>query len=338
LRRSLSWGVQMGTVLETRRNKTNDRFKQLQKELSTAEKIVARKACVYATGSYGRGEASIYSDLDLFIVGLGNNRSRKLSRLQEILLKAELISATKNLNIQEFSGDGEYLIHYTQQELVEALGKRDDDAKNTFTARLLLLLESKPVLGPKVYERTIDSVIAKYWRDYDDHRDRFIPAFLANDILRLWRTFCVNYEASTSSEPIEKRAKRRLKNYKLRHSRLLTCYSALLYLLYTYVRQDTVHPQDAINMTRLSPTQRLEWLLGLESKNSEAHETVLKLINCYEGFLEATDRPEAEMIEIFVDPKKSKSFSDSENSLGDLTFKALRTIGQESRFHRLLVV
>ena len=142
-----------------------------------------------------------------------------------------MISATRRLKIREFSGDGEYLVHYTQHELVEALGKRHDDAKNTFTARLLLLSESRPVLGTQVYDKTIDNVVEAYWRDYEDQKNDFTPTFLANDILRLWRTFCVNYGASTSSEPAEKKAKRKLKNYKLRHSRLLTCYSALLYLL-----------------------------------------------------------------------------------------------------------
>jgi predicted nucleotidyltransferase len=254
----------MGKVLETRRNKTKHRFEQLQTELRLAGERVAKKACVYATGSFGRGEASDYSDLDIFIVGLGEKRAPQLSRLEEIRLEAELILATEKLTIPEFSGDGEYLVHYPLQELVEALGKRHDDASSTFTARLLLLLESKPVIGQKVYERTISNVIAKYWRDYADNKDEFVPAFLGNDILRLWRTFCVNYEANTSSEPPEKRAKRKLKNYKLRHSRLLTCYSALLYLLATYVNQNTVHPTDAISMTMLSPTERLEWLLGRE--------------------------------------------------------------------------
>jgi predicted nucleotidyltransferase len=124
----------MGEVLETRRSKTNARFEELQIELNNAAKRTAKKACVYATGSFGRGEASGHSDLDLFIVGLGKTK-RKLSRLQEICLEAELISATRRLKIRKFSGDGEYLVHYTQKELVEALGKRHDDAKNTFTAR-----------------------------------------------------------------------------------------------------------------------------------------------------------------------------------------------------------
>lgn len=67
-----------------------------------------------------------------------------------------------------------------------------------------------------------------------------IELFHANDILRPWRTFCVNYEARTSTDPPRQMAKRRLKNYKLKHSRLLTCYSGLLYLLAMYSSKETV--------------------------------------------------------------------------------------------------
>ena len=55
----------MGNVLETRRSDAKSRFERLQKRLTAAEDIAAEKACVYATGSYGRGEASEYSDLAL---------------------------------------------------------------------------------------------------------------------------------------------------------------------------------------------------------------------------------------------------------------------------------
>lgn len=212
----------MGEVLESRRSEAKSRFGKLQNSLGAAQTIAGDKACVYATGSYGREEASAYSDLDLFIVGLGSIDKRKLSNLDEICLKAELIEATRAQGIPEFSGDGEYLKHYTQEELIQTIGKRQDDAGNTFTARLLLLLESKPIIGEGIYSTVIGDVLAAYWRDYKDHRDEFISAFLVNDILRLWRTFCVNYEAGTETEPEHKRAKRRLKNHKLKHSRLLT--------------------------------------------------------------------------------------------------------------------
>ena len=67
-----------------------------------------------------------------------------------------------------------------------------------------------------------------------------MPAFLSNDILRLWRTLCVNYEARTKTTPEQEKAKRELTNYKLKHSRLLTCYSGILYLLAIFKARGTV--------------------------------------------------------------------------------------------------
>src|SRR6202023_3331392 len=129
---------------------------------------------------------------------------------------------------------------------------------NTFTARLLLLLESCALIGKPVYREVTNDVIAAYWRDYEDHKSDFMPAFLANDILRLWRTFCVNYEARTDRVPEAKKAKGKLKSYKLKQSRLITCYSAILYLLAIFRKNGTVSPQDALEMIDFTPTQRLE--------------------------------------------------------------------------------
>lgn len=153
----------------------------------------------------------MFSDLDLFIVGRGEKDRPALRPLDEICVKADLIEVSRRLRFPEFSGDGQYLAHYTEQELIGTLGKPDDDASNTFTARLLLLLESQPLLGKDIYDEAIGEVVAAYWKDYEDHKIDFIPTFLTNDILRLWRTFCVNYEARTAADPPERKAKRKLK-------------------------------------------------------------------------------------------------------------------------------
>jgi hypothetical protein len=289
------------------------------------------------TGSFARGEASAHSDLDLFIVGNGTREKRALDPLDEILIKADLIAATRKLGIPEFSGGGEYLTHYTVGELVDTLGTREDDARNTFTARLLLLLESTPLLGQRVYNQTIRRVIAAYWRDYEDHRENFIPAFLANDVLRMWRTFCVNYEARTETEPPRKKAKRKLKNYKLKHSRMLTCYSALLYLLAIFSETSTISPTDTAKMISLTPTQRLEWLL-LQTGLSAAHATVAALIQLYEEFLTQTDAKEEDLVTRFLDKEASSRYFLSAYRFGDLVFDLLDKIGSKTRFHRLLVV
>lgn len=328
----------MGELLKTRREGSSSRFAKLEANLDAAKKLAADKACVYATGSFGRNEASSHSDVDLFIVGgTDDKEARTLSGLDEICLKAELIEATRNLQIPDFSGDGEYLIHYTIGELVKTLGKPDDDASNTFTARLLLILESRPLVGSKFYDSVIDKVISPYWGDYGDRKNEFIPAFLTNDILRLWRTFCVNYEARTEREPIARKAKRKLKNYKLKHSRLLTCYSALLYLLAVYGKSKTVSPTDAVQMIRMTPTERLEWLLQ-QPHLASAHSTVNGLISGYEKFLSQTDAPEKELIEKFMDPATSKTYFSEASDFGALMFAAIEGIGARSKLHQVLVV
>lgn len=233
----------MGELLDQRRTDAAQRIDALRISLADSERRCATKACVYTTGSFGRVEGGQFSDLDLFIVGLSSDADALKSRLgmlDEILVKADLIECTKEQQFPPFSGDGEYLAHHSVRKLIGSLGKRNDDAENTFTARLLLLLESRPLVCRDVYDEVIDETIAAYWRDYTDHKPDFMPAFLANDVLRLWRTLCINYEAGTSTEPEDKKAKRKLKNFKLKHSRLLTCYSALLHLLHTFRARRTV--------------------------------------------------------------------------------------------------
>jgi hypothetical protein len=331
--------------LSDRRKQTEARLADLRAGLKKAEQISSGKACVYATGSFGRCEASSHSDLDLFILGKNseqgadrNERHSLLTNLDEILVKAELINVTRALKIQEFSGDGRWLIHYAVHQLTGTLGRPEDDVTNTFTARLLLLLESRPLVGSAIYQEVVGDVIAEYWRDYPDHQAHFVPAFLANDILRLWRTFCVNYEAGTERQPDEKKAKGKLKNYKLKHSRLLTCYSALLYLLAVYRLSDTVRPEDAQAMIALSPTKRLEWLRDKPELN-DATPTIEKLLSTYESFLVTTNAPEGELVKRFMDPTASQAYMKDAYDFGDFVFDALNSIaGKGNRFLRLLVV
>jgi hypothetical protein len=338
-RTSLSGKAGVGELAE-RRAQTAERLATLTAHLKDAEALAAGKACVYATGSFGRREASSHSDLDLFIVGKSRSDKRKgslLSRLDEICIKADLIEVTRKLNIKEFSGEGRYLVHYSVEEFRSSLGTPEDDVKNTLTARLLLLLESRPLLEKAVYEEVIAEVLEAYWRDYADHRKDFIPAFLTNDILRLWRTFCVNYEARSLRVPESKKAEGKLENFKLKHSRLLTCYSAILYLLGVYRRQQTVTPVDAVAMTQLTPTERLEWLLG-QSHLAESHENVINLLSQYERFLRTTNKDERELVSDFMSKEKSRSYMSEAAEFGNTVFDVLTSIGGENRFHRLLVV
>ena len=201
-----------------------------------------------------------------------------------------------------------------------------------------MLLESCSLIGKDVYRDAADEVIAAYWQEYQKHSEKFMPAFLANDILRLWRTFCVNYEAFTDREPDDERAKRKVQHYKLKHSRLMTCYSAILYLLFIYRKIETVTPADAMKMFFTSPTHRIEGMAADAYLTAKAVTTLHNLLAQYEKFLVATNVSEKDLKLRFLDPEENQKLKDESRAFGNLMFDALEIIGNGSPFHRMLVV
>lgn len=283
------------TYLSKAQDFSSEKLGSVKKSLSTAEELVGQRVCVYATGSYGRLEAGPNSDLDLFIVSdvvarkseNGPKSERMLSGIDEIKLQYHLICCVKENKLPDFDGDGKYLSCHTFEEYVKYLGGPDDDAKNSLTGRLLLLLESKPLIGFTEYDRLIDHVIEKYFLDYSTNPTSFVPAFLFNDILRMWRTFCVNYEYKRKSGLPETK----IKNLKLKYSRMLTCYSALLYLLDVYSRRKTVNQNDVRDMISKTPIERLLAVSGdCTYLDDASRETVVssldRALSDYSDFLE----------------------------------------------------
>jgi len=335
--------------IATRREFTVDRVNTLREELRHLKEHLGDFACVYATGSYGRCEASKYSDLDLFIVGKtlvtkssdGRTRnSRSLSQIREIEVKAQLIKVARNFGFPEFSKDGKYLKFYSVHDFLDTLGTEDDDKENTFTARLLLLMESCALTEDGVcgvYKEIAEQVIDKYWKDYHDHKNDFMPAFFTNDIIRLWRTFCVNYEARTKDGTPEEKAERKMKNYKLKHSRIMTCFSSILYLLAAYKKRGTVTADDAFNMFSLEPTRRIEHLIQ-DDEISLARSALQMALEQYEAFLSTTNIPEQQLANQFLNEKRHAELTAAGNKFGDLISQALYEIGKNSDFYRTLIV
>ena len=60
--------------IERRKAYTEARVQALRERLGEASALLGDDGCVYATGSFGRLEAGENSDLDLFIVGLNEQR------------------------------------------------------------------------------------------------------------------------------------------------------------------------------------------------------------------------------------------------------------------------
>jgi predicted nucleotidyltransferase len=322
--------------LEKVRASSLARFQKLKSALAAAEILVAGKACVYATGSFGRMEAGPESDLDLFIVVETEEIEKndkivvvnQLNGIDEITLKYQLITAVENCGIEPFDGGGKYLETHRINDFPEKLGTREDDYHNTLTGRLLLLLESRPILGDSVYENLLGMVIDAYFVDFKNNQEEFIPAFLMNDILRMWRTFAVNYELFRKKGGTGYKTK----NLKLKYSRMLTCYSAVIYLLSKHLEAGTVSPTDVRAMVALTPSERLEMVATRSFSDQTAGEKFRLLmgdvISDYSRFLEFTHEPHAEVAMAIDD--EFRKWREKSHDFGRKFAEALTILGQSS--------
>ena len=203
------------------------------------------------------------------------------------------------MNLPEFSGDGKFLEIHFAEDMINLLGSREDDFRNFFSARMLLLLESKPIHNDRYYNSVLSKIIDAYYRDFHDHERNFQPLFLVNDIIRFWKTLCLNYEHARHRNPSQygqelKQNKKEGKmatlkahknNLKLRFSRKMTCFSFLLKIISSYENLD----QSAVlDIVKLTPIERL---ISLTEKNSEVKSDIKKALTLYSEFLDLSSEP-----------------------------------------------
>lgn len=323
-------------IITNRHNFSYERLQDLRNHIKNIQILKGLSGlCIYVTGSYGRLEASKYSDLDLFFLHSGTQTHSSLQRTHKILLDASLIEIASELKFPEFSNDGEYLTVHYLDDIRDKLGSQEDDFRNYFTARILLLLESRPIFNDELYEDVIEQTIDSYYRDYHDHETQFRPIFLINDILRYWKTLCLNYEHKRNRPATndKQRNKNHLKNLKLKFSRMLTCFSAVTLL----VRNCTViTPGELASIVRRSPLERLDYAASLIKK--DAVSIVKQLKDNYAWFLDITNRPEDEVLEwISNRDTRDKAFVLG-RQFGSLMYKLLQLATAENDTMRFLVV
>ena len=232
--------------LERRQRDADVRLAQVHNQLKERQDLFQdRQVAAYLSGSLGRGDVGKLSDLDLFLITTKPDSERKW--LDDLEILSFIMQINKCLEYGPFSNDGKYLKVYSLDNMLEALGAPQDDSENLFTARMLLLLESRCVCNQSLYDDVVDRILRHYFRD-SRGKSTFRPLFLLNDLLRYWRTLCLNYELirDNPSRPWRK------KNINLKFSRMLTIFGTVLPIITKQIHDIA----SAREFVKLSPHRR----------------------------------------------------------------------------------
>ena len=309
------------------------------KNLDRKDILLGDHTTLYATGSGGRREMSPYSDLDVFLV----RRGKPAKTLDAVEIQAAIIKTLREVGFPPPSRDGEFLRMHTAERLVANIGKPEDDAENTFTARMLLLLESAPVASTEAYRAIVDDVISAYWKNADLHPEDYLPIVLVNDIVRYWRILLLNYESKNTEKRLElspERAKAdlRLRSYKLRLSRCITCYSLLIAFLGAAKRKGHVGRADVLALVTESPTDRIARVERDFVDTAAIAKLARGVRERYADFLAWTVESKESLEQKFEDAAFRRARLAEGDAFGEAVFSLVAALGQDNRLYRYMVV
>lgn len=181
------------------RSFTADRLARLRERFATL--AGDDDACVAMFGSWGRYELTADSDGDWAILVDGPERERVRPGVAEVTEVAS--SAASQPGAQGIFGAVVFC-----DDLVERIGLDRDDNAN-LTRRMLLMLESVAISNERAHRacrtRALDGYLDYSAKDYRP------PRFFLNDLVRYWRTICVDFVGKEREGTGQKWALRNLK-------------------------------------------------------------------------------------------------------------------------------
>jgi len=257
---------------------------------SDVSPLLSSDADLVVFGSLARNECTSGSDVDwtLLVDGQVSNSHYQSSNI----IKKKFIS----LKLQEPGTSGMFGNITFSHDLVHYIGG-EDDTNHNISRRILLLLESDKLLINSesdvfgtAYERVIKAIINEYiihdsGLSSVNHINDNVPRFLLNDIIRFWRTMCVDFAYKQKEQ---EGLKWGLRNIKLRMSRKLIYLKGLLMCFSCYNNKDLNKeniPQHLTDLTLLKPLDLTLKILGPRKVDS----LLLTLIDKYDEFLGMLD-------------------------------------------------
>ena len=250
------------TVAAICRKHSEEKCCALQNELESV--LCADSAdTVLICGSYARREAAGPSDVDYFLVSDEEDK-------HEGLIK-QINEVVSRLGLKAPSQDGPFANVGKRQTIIQNIGGTKDSNAN-LTRRMLLLLEGDWLFNRERFRDLRRDILDKYLGgDIPDHQ---VALFLLNDIIRYWRTICVDYEYKTTEED----KPWAIRNVKLVFSRKLIYASGLFSVALT---ADMSKEKKVERLEELFDKRPLERIVYICGKAPTA-----RMVGCYETFLD----------------------------------------------------
>lgn len=200
-------------VLATSRERSEEQLAVMRRE---AEKMFgdASDIIIGVNGSVARRETTSGSDVDLFVLYSNGSEAAaraKQQKYRDVLLQHGIVMP---------SSGGVFDEPLLKDQLYSRIGGEDDT--NTFiTRRMLFLLEGEWIANQAGFEKVRAELIRRYVSD--DLDERKLCKYLLNDIIRYWRTICIDFEFKTADAT----KPRAIRLIKLRFSRMMLYFAGV---------------------------------------------------------------------------------------------------------------
>jgi hypothetical protein len=264
--------------------KYDDELKKTAEQIGTG--VLPTDSDLVVFGSMARYECTVGSDADwtMLVDGQAKTDHPNTAQILEHLMK--------KTKLQDPGKSGMFGQITFSHSIIHDVGGQDDTNHN-LSRRILLLLESRKVLlsdtdsvAGSAHERVERSIIEQYIHNdsgfFATSGKENVPRFLLNDIIRYWRTLCVDFASKQMRQPDAKWA---IRNIKLRMSRKLIFVKGLLMCFKSFRNEDM--DQKAIKQSIFNDVQKtpLEYILQELDKLQIFESDLVKLYSAYDQFL-----------------------------------------------------